>query len=178
MRHVVIYHSQTGFTAQYALWISQAAGADCLELSAAKRACLKEYDAIIFGSWVRAGTLCQSRWLKRNLETAWAGRKVLVFCVGGSPIDNPETQEFLEKLRAELKGAEVFYCPGGFRHERMSLPSKLMIRVFVRSLRAKKERTPEEEEAASRISSSYDLSDRKYITPILERLELCVNHPS
>ena len=119
MRHVEIYHSQTGFTAQYALWISQAAGADCLELSAAKRACLKEYDAIIFGSWVRAGTLCQSRWLKRNLETAWAGRKVLVFCVGGSPIGNPETQEFLEKLRAELKGAEVFYCPGGFRHERV-----------------------------------------------------------
>ena len=60
----------------------------------------------------------------------------------------------------------------------MSLPSKLMIRVFARSLRAKKERTPEEEEAASRISSSYDLSDRKYITPILEWLELCVNHPS
>ena len=37
MKTVVIYNSQTGFTKRYAQWIAEAAGADCLELSAAKR---------------------------------------------------------------------------------------------------------------------------------------------
>lgn len=37
MKTIVIYHSQTGFTKRYAEWIAQEAGADCLELSAAKR---------------------------------------------------------------------------------------------------------------------------------------------
>ena len=37
MKTIVIYNSQTGFTKRYAEWIAEAAGADCLELSVAKR---------------------------------------------------------------------------------------------------------------------------------------------
>jgi len=37
MKTIVIYNSQTGFTRRYAQWIAEAAGADCLELSAAKK---------------------------------------------------------------------------------------------------------------------------------------------
>ncbi len=37
MKTIVIYNSQTGFTKRYAEWIAEAAGADCLELSAAKK---------------------------------------------------------------------------------------------------------------------------------------------
>ena len=48
---VVIYNSQTGFTARYARWIAEAAGADCLPLSEAKGRDLSGCDAIIFGGW-------------------------------------------------------------------------------------------------------------------------------
>lgn len=51
MKTIVIYNSQTGFTKRYAGWIAEAAGADCLELSAAKRRSLESYDAIVFGGW-------------------------------------------------------------------------------------------------------------------------------
>jgi flavodoxin len=37
MKTIVIFNSQTGFTKRYAEWIAEAAGADCLELSAAKK---------------------------------------------------------------------------------------------------------------------------------------------
>ena len=47
MKTIVIYHSQTGFTKRYAQWIAEATGADCLELSAAKKKDMSAYEAII-----------------------------------------------------------------------------------------------------------------------------------
>ena len=52
MKTIVIYNSQTGFTKRYAEWIAEATGADCVELSAAKKKDLAAYEAIIFGGWV------------------------------------------------------------------------------------------------------------------------------
>lgn len=37
MKTIVIYNSQTGFTKRYAQWIAEETGADCLELSTAKK---------------------------------------------------------------------------------------------------------------------------------------------
>ena len=37
MKTIVIYTSQTGFTKRYAEWIAEAMGADCFELSVAKK---------------------------------------------------------------------------------------------------------------------------------------------
>ena len=37
MKTIVIYNSQTGFTKRYAEWIAQESGADCFELSVAKK---------------------------------------------------------------------------------------------------------------------------------------------
>ena len=51
MKTIVIYNSQTGFTKRYAQWIAEAAGADCVELSEAKKKSMDSYEAIIFGSW-------------------------------------------------------------------------------------------------------------------------------
>ena len=51
MKTIIIYNSQTGFTKRYAEWIAEAAKADCIELSAAKKKDLTAYEAIVFGSW-------------------------------------------------------------------------------------------------------------------------------
>ena len=120
---------------------------------------------------MRAGTICKRKWFQKKLETDWAGRTVILFCVGASPSDNPETAAFIRKLQAELKGTEVFYCPGGFCYEKMPVLSRLMMRAFLKSLRAKREKTAAEEKMVKMISSSYDISDRKYIAPIVARLE-------
>lgn len=72
---------------------------------------------------------------------------------------------------SELKKVRVFYCPGGFNYEKMSAPSRLMMKLFLKSLRAKKDKTEAEQEMIRMISSSYDIADRKYIEPILECLK-------
>lgn len=70
-----------------------------------------------------------------------------------------------------MKRISVFYCPGGFNYEKMSVSSKLMMKMFVKALNAKKEKTEAEKEMIKMISSSYDISDKKYIEPILECLK-------
>ncbi len=173
MKAIVIYNSQTGFTKRYAEWIAEALRADCLELSVAKKKDLIAYEAIIFGSWACAGSISKISWFKDNVSK-WTDKKQIVFCVGGSPIDNPEIEQSFKKIfkEPELKNVNVFYCPGGFNYEKMSASSKLMMKMFVKALKAKKGKTEAEKEMIKIISSSYDISDKKYIEPILE----CLRH--
>ena len=172
MKTIIIYNSQTGFTKRYAQWIAEAAGADCLELSAAKKENLSGYEAIIFGGWACAGSISKIGWFKSNIDK-WAGKKLIAFCVGGSPLENPEIEPALKQnfTESELKKIHIFYCPGGFNYEKMSAPSKLMMKMFIKMLQAKKSKSEAEQEMIKMISSSYDISDRKYIEPILQCLE-------
>ena len=173
MKTIVIHNSQTGFTKRYVEWIAEATGADCLELSVAKKKDLAIYETIIFGGWVCAGSISKISWFKGNIDR-WADKKLIVFCVGGSPIDNPEINIALKRIfnESEQKKVKTFYCPGGFKYEKMSTPSKLMVKMFVKTLKAKKDKTEAEQIMAKMISSSYDISDKKYIEPILQYLKV------
>lgn len=168
MKTAVIYNSQTGFTRRYAQWIAEAAGADCLELSLAKQRDLSAYDAIVFGGWACAGGISKLAWFKANMES-WVGKKLIVFCVGASPMESPDIEPALRRnfSDAEFEKVNVFYCPGGLNYERMSAPSRLMMRLFAAALRAGKNQTEAERAMAEALSSSYDISHRKYIEPIL-----------
>lgn len=171
MKTIVIYHSQTGFTRRYAEWIAEAVGADCVPLGAAGRRDLAAYDAIVFGSWLCAGGVSKLAWFRRRLP-GWQGKKLVAFCVGASPSESPGVQAALEKSfpQTERARVQVFYCPGGFCYEKMPAVSRAMMKLFLRSLRARKDKTPEDEAVIRMISSSYDISERKYIEPILECL--------
>jgi hypothetical protein len=46
-----------------------------------------------------------------------------------------------------------------------------MMKVFLKTLKAKKDKTKAEQIMVKMISSSYDLSDIKYIEPILQELK-------
>lgn len=172
MKTIVIYNSQTGFTKRYAEWIAEAAGADCIELSAAKKTDLSAYEAIVFGGWACAGSISKIGWFKGNIDK-WSGKKLIAFCVGASPIENPEIETSLKRVfnESERKNVTAFYCPGGFNYEEMPAPSKLMMKMLIKALKAKKDKSDDDLEMIRMISSSYDISDRKYIEPILRCLE-------
>lgn len=172
MKTIVIYNSQTGFTKQYAQWIAEATGADCLELSKAKRKSINEYEAIVFGSWVCAGGIGKIKWFKKNIDK-WANKKLIAFCVGASPIDSPQIEQLIKNNfdDSQMKKVSVFYCQGGLNYDKMHAGSRLMMKMLLKSLNSKKEKTKEDEDMIKMISSSYDISDRKYVEPILECLE-------
>lgn len=172
MKTIVIYNSQTGFTKRYAKWIAEATGADCLELSAAKKKSMTNYDAIIFGSWACAGGINKLSWFKGNMDK-WTDKKLIVFCVGASPIENPEIESMFKRnfSESEFKKVSAFYCPGGFNYDKMAAPSRIAMKMFIKMLKAKKNKTEEDQEMIKMISTSYDISDQKYIEPILECLK-------
>lgn len=172
MKTIVIYNSQTGFTKRYAEWIAEASGADCLPLATAKKKDLTAYETIIFGGWACAGSISKIGWFKRNMDK-WADKKLIAFCVGASPIDTPQIGASLKRNfnESEQKRVKTFYCPGGFHYEKMSFPSKFMMKMFIKTLKAKKNKTEEERVMIKMISSSYDISDKKYIEPILQCLK-------
>lgn len=171
MKTIVIYNSQTGFTKRYAQWIAQETNADCIEYSKAKNMNLDSYDAVVFGGWAVAGSISKLKWFKKNISR-WSDKKLVVFCVGASPIENPEIEETLPKnfTNEELKVVRWFYCPGGLDYEKMPVTSKTMMKMFVKVLNAKKDKTEADIEQIKMMSSSYDISDIKYIEPIVKHL--------
>ncbi len=63
-------------------------------------------------------------------------KSLAAFCVGGSPIENPDIDQFLKNnfSEDEQKKVKIFYCPGGFNYDKMSKPSKMMMNMFVKAL--------------------------------------------
>ena len=80
---------------------------------------LNQYEAIAFGGWACAGSISKVKWFKGNLDK-WAGKKLIVFCVGASPNENPEIDIALKRVFDESKQKKVktFYCPRGFNYEK------------------------------------------------------------
>lgn len=171
MKTAVIYHSKTGFTKKYAEWISEAVGADCFELGIAKKRNFDRYDAIVFGGWVRAGSISKISWFKSNTDQ-WSDKLLVVFCTGGSPAESSEIEAFFSNnfSQAEREKVRVFYCPGGFNYEKMSAGLKLMMKMFRKMVSAKKDKSEADIEMLKMISHSYDISDKNYIEPIVKLL--------
>ena len=169
MKTAVIYNSQTSFTKKYAEWISEATGADCFEIGTAKKQDFDRYDAIVFGGWACAGRISKISWFKSNMDK-WLDKMLVVFCTGGSPAESPEMEAFLSNNFSELEREKlhVFYCPGGFNYDKMSAGSKLMMKMFQKMVGVKQDKTEADMEMLKMISHSYDISDRKYIEPIIK----------
>lgn len=167
MKTIIIYNSQTGFTKQYAQWLAEEMDGECISWKEAKKKDFASYDTIIFGSWFMGGSLVNLNWFKEKMSQ-WSDKKLVVYGVGASPIENPEIEEALGKLftEEENKKVSVFYCPGGLCYEKMNAGSKLMMKMFVKMMQKKKDKTEKEETMAEILGKSYDISDKKYIEPI------------
>ncbi|MCR4989433.1 MAG: flavodoxin domain-containing protein [Lachnospiraceae bacterium] len=175
MKTLIIYTSQTGFTKKYAEWIAQRVDADLLELKEAQKkdtGFFADYDAIVYGGWAMAGTVFKSKWFF-DKASEWKEKRLAIFCVGGSPNENADVDVMLKKLLNDDQKQYIaaFYCQGGFNYEKMNTASRLAIKMFVGTLKKKKDQTEEEKKMVEMISSSYDISDISYTDPIVEYLQ-------
>ena len=174
MKSIVIYNSQTGFTKKYAEWIAEAAACECVEFKKAAKLNLADYDAIVFGSWCMAGSITKLSWFKKQMSSlAAAGKKLIVYAVGGSPEENPDVAVAIRRVFTDedRKIVKVFYCPGGFNYEKMNGVSKLMMKMFTKAIASKKDASEDEKKMAEMISHSYDISDKKYADAIAAELK-------
>lgn len=119
------------------------------------------------------GKVSKVEWFKEKIS-AWKNKKLAVFCVGASPMDSPEIPESLDSNlnEEEKKVVKTFYCQGGLDYEEMKMPMRIMMRIYASSLAKKKDATEFEKTKAEMITKSYDISDKKYINPIVEYLRV------
>lgn len=169
MKSLVIYTSQTGFTKRYAGWLAERLKCEAMDFEQAKAKDLSffdTYDALVFGGWARAGKIHHSEWFIEHLEN-WKGKKLALFMVGASPNASPDIPGALDMvLKAEQKAlAKVFYCQGGLDYEKMSLPSKIVMKLVAAAM---KKKNPQ---AGEMVSKSYDIADPKYLDPIVDYLK-------
>ena len=175
MKTLVIYTSQTRFTKKYAEWITEQMSADLMEFSEAKKKkndFFAGYDAIVFGGWIMAGRTVKVNWFLSKADL-WKDKKLAVFCVGGSPEDNPDVDLTLKNMLTDeqRKYIRAFYCQGGFNYGKMNGPSRLAMKMFVSALKNKKDKTEDEKVMAEMIAKSYDISDIKYTEPLISYLK-------
>lgn len=174
MKSIVIYNSQTGFTKQYAQWISEAAGCECVSLKHATKIKLADYDTIVFGSWFMAGGITKLPWFKKQMSAlTQAGKKLIVFAVGASPAESPVVPAAMDKVftEEEKKLVKLFYCPGGLNYEKMNGISRFMMKMYAKALVSKKDASEDDRKQTQMIAQSYDISDKKYIEPIVAELK-------
>lgn len=173
----IIYLSKTGFTERYAKWIAEETGADAISFKECtkKRAAeiVKGYDTVVFGSRLKAGTI---EGLPKAKKMFVADKnRFLVFVTGASP-DIGETQETLKKMweknftSGELEKIPHFYLQAGLCYEKMPFFERMMMNAL-KSMLKKKSVEGIDAGTAEVIASSFDASDKKYISPIVKRLK-------
>lgn len=174
MNTLVIYSSQTGFTQKYANWIAEDLQCKSISIKEANALSLEEYDTIIFGGWICAGSIKGIKVFIKKVQNL-KNKKIGFFAVGASPKESSELISTLEKISEYLNKSvennnkiELFYCQGGLNYEKMNGASNLMMKFFIKMLKATKNQTSEDEAKIKTISSSFDASDRKYIEPIVQ----------
>ena len=175
MKALIIYNSQTGFTARYAQWMAEATGATSIGLKEAKKkkaAFFDDYDTIVYGGWVMGGNVSKLKWFEQHLAD-WKNKRLAVFAVGASPAESEMVAEFMEKTfgGSQWSGVAGFYCQGGLNYDRMSAPNRMLMKMLKKSLDGTPDKTEQEIEMAKMIGSSYDISDRRYAQPVIDWIE-------
>ena len=169
MKTLIIYTSQTGFTKRYAEWIAEKSQADIFDIKEAQKkdmSFFSEYDALIYAGWFMAGKVVKANWFLDKVINL-KGKKLAIVGVGASPNESSEVTVAMNNLLTteQSQYIKAFYCQGGLDYDKMKVPSKLALKMFVGAL--KKSKDPKQREQGEFIDHSYDISDIKFIEPII-----------
>ncbi|MDD2647506.1 MAG: flavodoxin domain-containing protein [Eubacteriales bacterium] len=166
MKAIVIYKSRTGFTKRYAELIGSALECEIYDYNEIGSVELSEFDLVIFGSRVHAGRIDSVDKIRKLLENGKCD--LIIFATGATPA---AAKDEIEKTRANSlgdSGIPFFYMQSGLCYEKMGLADKAIMKMLSAFLSRKGNKSETENGAASAIASSYDISDGKYITPLVD----------
>lgn len=165
MTPIILYHSRTGFTQQYATWLSESLRCPALPYRERHRVHFESYDTVLFGSWFHAGSIVGKKWLKQQLPR-WAGKQIILFVTGAAPEGRAQLEAMEQNFTPhEWSRLRPFYLPGGLNYERLGVGDRAMMAVFRQMLRAKEGACSV---AYQTICCSFDMADRRRILPIVD----------
>lgn len=169
MNNIVVYESKYGSTERYAKWIGEELNCKVARISDVPIDELTKYDNIIFGGWVKAGSLNGFDKLSKNINKL-KDKNLLVFGVGTSPTEDRDYVKFKEKNFKEFNNIQTFYLRGARNFNILTLKDKVMVSVFKMILK-RQEQEKRDENIISMMnnnSKSVDFTNKEAIQPILQ----------
>ncbi len=168
---VVIYISKSGYTKKYAEWIAQETGADLRNASSVKKNELSEYDTIVFGGALYATGINGIKIIRKNLDVL-AGKKIIVFTLGATPVRESIKQQIMEKnfSTKQLETISFFMLRGGFEFSRLTAFDKVLMILLKFKLKSKKNLTADERGMLQSYSTPVDFTNKKNIQPIVDEM--------
>lgn len=120
MKTIILYSSETGFTKQYAEWISEELNCECQELKEFDKK-LADYDMAIYGGSIFAGKI-------RDLDKFQQlnPKSYIVFAVGMTE-DNGNYADELKKANP-LEKVPLFYLQGGARFSKLGFMNRTILK--------------------------------------------------
>ena len=167
---VIIYKSTTGFAEKYARWLSEELHCDVKSYEKRDGIDLSDYETIIYGGGIYAGSINGLTWFKSKLPEL-RGKKVIFYATGAKPPDAPETKETIAKNFTEEEAAQVkyFYLHSGLAYEKMGFKHRLMMKMFCKIL---KKSNPETYQV---LRASFDHTSKESLMPLVEYVNLQSN---
>ena len=172
MKTLVTYQSSTGFTKRYAEIIGSRTGAHVMELKEATAGIMGEYDLVVHGGGLYAGSLSGIK-KARALFRKSSAKKFAVFAVGAMPPDSPTMEETWKRnlTEEEMKTVPHFYMLGGLDYQGMKIVHKIMMKVAITGVKQAKNRDEWAEAFLRTCAGSFDAVDPKYAEPLVDLIK-------
>lgn len=168
MQAIVIYRSKTGFTKRYAQWIAEELGCKAADDRAIRHLDLDGFDFVIYGGGVHAGRIAGLSRIKKQFQNRKS--MLIVFATGATPFEAADEIEKMMQNNFADNTIPHFYMPSGLCFEKIGAVDKAVMKAFAKMLSKKNNKSAVEKGTASAISESYDISDKRYIKPLIQKL--------
>jgi len=160
---IIVYESKTGFTKKYAQMLADRTKFRCLNVKEILKS--NSDEDVIFLGWLKAGEIQGlSKLRKRNI-------RIKAVCVTGlARIAEPSPEAVIE--RNNIKNIPFFYLRGGcLPVNELKGIDKIMMKMFVKMLKSRKNKDEELIESINHIENGYDGVEEKNLEPVLKWLE-------
>jgi menaquinone-dependent protoporphyrinogen IX oxidase len=168
---VVVYRSKSGYTKNYATWLSEELQCDLFEGTKVKIEDLTKYDTIIYGAGMYAVGIRGIKLITKNFELL-KNKKLIVFAVGATPV-RAETTEEVRKINIPEEQADrikFFYLRGGFDYNRLTTFDKFLMTLFKIKLKHVKNPDADTKGMLASYTHPLDFTNKKNLEPILKSL--------
>ncbi len=157
---VIVYESKTGFTKKYADMLSAKTALQAFRVK--ELAKVRRDEEVIFLGWMKVGKVQGLNKLQKY--------NVIAVCGSGTGrVAEPDTETVI--ARNEIENKPFFYLRGGcFPLKEIRGMDKIMLSMFVKILKSRKDKDEKTEESISIIENGFDGVNEENLAPVLEWL--------
>jgi len=172
---LVLFDSKYGSTKKYAEWICKDLNCDIFEAKKFDKNLFENYEIIIFGSGLYAGSIAVKNVLVKNFERI-KNKKTALFTVGLADVSNEKNvRSIKERILKEIGGEifnkiEFFHFRGAINYGKLGFIHKQMMNMLNFALSKKKkneEFSAEEKEFLETFGKNVDFTDKTSILPLV-----------